>query len=221
LSNLPAPYRARFVAACERVDLELQETIAEQGESIDHVYFPLSGYISQIALIDGAALEISLVGNEGMIGWQLALGVDKTDWKILVQGAGEALRMKRRVFQKWVEADSPLRKVIHRYVSVMLAQVAQNAGCTRFHKVESRLARWLAAMEDRSGSKKLLVTQAFLAYMLGVRRVGVTVAAVHLNARGLIRYTRGQIEVSDSTGLRAVACACYRTDIEVYRDVLE
>jgi CRP-like cAMP-binding protein len=220
LANLPAKYRDAFASACETVDLTFDDVIVRTGEPLQHVYFPVRGYISQITPIDRSSIEVGLIGNEGMLGVHLALGVAKAPMNSLVQGQGEALRMTYRAFRAELERSAPLRQEVNRYTVVVMNQMARNAGCNRFHVVETRLARWLAMTADRAHSNSFTITQAFLAFMLGVRRVGVTVAAGNLQARGLLRSHRGRVEILDIEGLRAAACSCYRTDLAIYRDTL-
>lgn len=220
LSKLPAKRRDEFIDACERVKLTFEEVLARPGDSLEHVYFPVRGFISQITPIDRSNLEVGLIGDEGMLGVQLALGVKSNVLTSLVQGEGEALRMGYNEFRKHLDDCAPLREEIDRYTYVVMTQTARTAGCNRFHVVESRLARWLAMTADRSHAESFCITQAFLASMLGVRRVGVTLAAGNLQARGLIRSGRGKIDILDPVGLRAAACTCYRADLQLYRDVL-
>jgi cAMP-binding proteins - catabolite gene activator and regulatory subunit of cAMP-dependent protein kinases len=220
LARLPARYRDEFVAACETVELPFEATLVKTGETLQHAYFPLRGFISQIAPVDRSSIEVGLIGNEGMLGVQLALGVARSPMTSLVQGQGEALRMPSRQFRAELERSAPLRQEISRYTFVVMNQMARNAGCNRFHVVESRLARWLVMTADRAHSNAFSITQAFLASMLGVRRVGVTVAAGNLQARGLIRSLRGKVEIVDPEGLREAACSCYRADLATYRDTL-
>jgi CRP-like cAMP-binding protein len=220
LAKLPPRYRDEFIAACEHVDLNFEETLVKPGETLQHVYFPLRGYISQITPVDRSSIEVGLIGNEGMLGVQLALGVTKAPMTSLVQGQGEALRMTYRAFRGELEKNGLMRQEVNRYTFVVMSQMARNAGCNRFHVVESRLARWLAMTADRAHANVFNITQAFLAYMLGVRRVGVTVAAGNLQARGLIRSLRGKVEILDLEGLRGAACSCYRADLAIYRDTL-
>jgi len=188
---------------------------------LSHVYFPTGCFISLIMPIDAsAALEVGMVGAEGMFGLPLALGVDVSPVRAVVQGAGSALRMDAAIFRRELARSEALQRQIDRYVFVQLSQLAQTAACTRFHVVEARLARWLLMTQDRAISGKFHVTQEFLAYMLGVRRVGVTKAASSLQARRLIRYSRGNITVLDRRGLKAAACGCYRADLESYDRML-
>lgn len=220
LARLPRKYRDEFIASCDRVDLAFDDVIVNPGEPLRHAYFPLRGYISQITPVDRSSIEVGLIGNEGMLGVQLALGVARAPMTSIVQGHGEALRISYRAFRGELERSAPLRQEVNRYTFVVMNQLARNAGCNRFHVVESRLARWLAMTADRAHSNTLAITQAFLANMLGVRRVGVTVAAGNLQARGIIRSVRGRVEILDLEGLRGAACSCYHTDLAIYEDAL-
>jgi CRP-like cAMP-binding protein len=220
LARLPRRYRDEFIASCDRVDLTFDDVLVKPGEPLQHAYFPLRGYISQITPVDRSSIEVGLIGSEGMLGVQLALGVPRAPMASVVQGHGEALRMTYRAFRVELARSAPLRQEISRYTAVVMNQLARNAGCNRIHVVESRLARWLAMTADRAHSNVLVITQAFLANMLGVRRVGITVAAGNLQARVLIRSGRGRVEILDLEALRGAACSCYRTDLAIYEDTL-
>jgi CRP-like cAMP-binding protein len=156
-----------------------------------------------------AALEVGLVGREGMVGIPLALGVDVSPVRMLVQGKGSALQMRAAPFRRLLGASLPLQRALHRYAHALMAQITQTAACNRFHTVDARLARWLLMTRDRAGSGNLDLTQDFLGEMLGVRRVGVTEAASFLQHRGLIGYRRGNIRILVDAGLEAAACSCY------------
>jgi hypothetical protein len=219
LAKLPDKFRQRFIAACDDVDLVFEDIVAEPGKTLSHVYFPTASFISQITPTDKANLEVALVGNEGMFGVPLGLGVPVSNVRGMVQGGGRALRMGAAEFRRQLEKSAELREQVGRYTFVMLSQLAQTVACNRFHVVEQRLARWLLMSADRAHSPMFPVTHAFLAYMLGVRRVGVTTAARALQGRGLIRYSRGKLAVLDRKGLEAASCSCYRSDLAVYRKI--
>jgi hypothetical protein len=223
LSALPAKTQRKLLAQQEPVSLTLSDSLFEHGQRARHVYFPIDAFVSLLTpgANDGsAALEVALVGNEGMVGNWLSLGVDAAPLRGLVQGGGLAWRVDAKTFRREVAASQDLRDVLDRYLYVQLVQLAQTASCTRFHVVEARLARWLLMTKDRAHSRKFCITHQFLAYMLGVRRAGVTRAAASLKRRNLIRYSRGDLEIVDVRGLEKAACSCYATDRETYYRVL-
>lgn len=221
LASLPRKDRQQFLAGCQPVDLVFEEILAEPGEQMRHVFFPTAGFISVTTTVDEhATLEVGLVGDEGMLGVPLVLGVATWPLHALVQGAGSALRMEAAQFRRELDRSSALQQVLKRYLYVLMSQLAQTAACTRFHVVEARLARWLLMTQDRAHSNRFHITHEFLAYMLGVRRVGVTMAAGALQERGQIAYHRGELVVLDRAGLEASACSCYAADRRVYAAVM-
>ena len=219
IERLPRKDRTRLLAVCEPVQLVLGEVLCEPGKATRHVWFPIDGFISMVAPIDAKpALEVGMVGREGMLGAQLALGVVTVPLHALVQGAGSALRVGATAFRAELACSPALQRVLNRYLYVLMAQLTGSAACLRFHEIGPRLARWLLMSQDRAHAARFHVTHEFLAYMLGVRRVGVTAAASGLQRNGLIEYHRGEMAVLDRKGLEAAACDCYANDRQAYAD---
>jgi CRP-like cAMP-binding protein len=211
LASLPRTHYKRLVSGLEPVELNFGDVLFEPGEQIRHVYFPDRSLVSLLTLVDGKmALEIGMVGREGMVGTALALGIGVSPVRALVQGAGAAVRMKAARFVGELRRSLPLQRALYRYTDTLMAQVAQTAACNRFHLVQQRLARWLLMTRDRLQSNSFPLTQEFLAHMLGVRREGVTAAAGSLQKRKLIEYSRGNIVIVDGRRLEAASCSCYQ-----------
>ena len=222
IAILPRKDRERFLAICEPVDLVLGTVLFEPGNPMRHVYFPIEGFISLLTLIDGKpVLEVGMVGREGMLGAQVALGVVTAPLYALVQGEGTAWRVGTSAFRRELAGNVALQRGLNRYLSVLMAQLASSAACLRFHLIGPRLARWLLMSQDRADADSFRVTHEFLAYMLGVRRVGITAAAGTLQRGGLIEYHRGQLKVLNRRGLEAAACSCYAGDRQAYTELLD
>ncbi len=218
---LPRKERARLLASCERVQLVLGQVLCDAGEVVQHAYFPVDGFISLLARIeDHPSLEVGMLGREGMYGAALVLGVAQAPVRALVQGPGAAWRIPAAALLAEVEINATLRHNLLRYLYVVMDQMATSAACLRFHLIGPRLARWLLMSEDRAHASQFHVTHEFLACMLGVRRVGVTVAAGVLQRRGLISYHRGEVKVLDRSGLEAASCSCYKRQCLAYETQL-
>jgi len=213
IEQLPRPDRLRLLDAAEAVQLLPAQVLQELGEPTRHVYFPSTGYIALVALVDQqSGLAVGLVGFEGMLGVQLAMGVVTAPQRALVQGPGTAWRIGRVAFRRELARSSALRGGLSRYVALLMAQLASTAACLHFHEIGPRLARWLLMNHDRAGVDHFHITHELLAGLLGARRVGITVAAGRLQRLGLIHYHRGEVQVLDRAGLEAAACGCYESD---------
>jgi len=211
LAALPVKECQSLLARLEPITLSSGEVLYRPGEPIRHVYFPTDTMVSLLTSAEGhEALEVGMVGREGMLGIPLALGVNESPMQAVVQGAGQALRMTSAHFRKEFRQSPQLQQEVYRYIYDLMIQMTQTAACNRFHRVEARLARWLLMTRDRVRSNQFHLTQDLLSNMLGVRRVGVTKAAGDLRLRKLISYNRGEISILDGDGLEEAACQCYQ-----------
>ena len=211
LAALPREAYQQLAPALTPATLAFGEVLYEPGTPMRNVYFPGDCLVSLLTVVEGhLALEVGMVGREGMVGVALALGITHSPMRALVQGTGPALRMSAPRFRRELGRNAPLQQRLNLYINALMGQISQTAGCNRFHLVEARLARWLLMTRDRMGSAQLRMTQDFLSDMLGVRRVGVTQAASALQRKGLIGYSRGSIRILDERGLEAAACSCYQ-----------
>lgn len=217
VDNLPARERGRFLEQCEPVDLVFGTILCEPETVMRSVYFPLTGFISLVATVSNhKPLEMGLIGNEGMLGVTLALGVNTAPLRGVVQGSGTALKLSAASFRRELRDSPVLVRIFGRYLYVLMSQLSQAAACSRFHEVEARLARWLLMTHDRAHGDHFHLTHSFLADMLGVQRSAVTIAAGALQRGNIIRYSRGQIRILDRAGLEDVSCECYAALIKDY-----
>jgi len=210
LAALPAADHARLLPYLEPVTLPLGLVIYESGSKLRHLYFPASGIVSLLyAMEDGTSTEIAVIGHEGVVGIALFMGGESTPSRAVVQGAGHGYRLKASVVKKEFARGGALQQLLLRYTQALIAQMTQTAACNRHHSIDQQLCRWLLLSLDRLPTNKLAMTQELIANMLGVRREGVTEAAGHLQAAGMIQYSRGHITVLDRPRLEKRVCECY------------
>ena len=211
LSALSSTTRQRLLSECERVPLERSIDIGPSGPDAEHAYFPVAGFVSQVLrLDDGHQLELGMIGDEGMLGTALVLGHSQAFEGWSVQAEGSAWRISAHELKRQLATDPLMRRTLHLYAYILMGQFAQSAACAHFHELEPRLAGWLLAIRDRCHSDSFSITHEFLAYMLAVRRAGITHAATSLRNRGLIHYRRGAVEVVRVRALEDASCGCYR-----------
>ena len=210
LASLPRNKYERLLDGLEPIELSYGQILNQPGEEMAYVYFPNDCLVSLLTVVEGhQALEVGLVGREGMVGSRVALGITTSSVRALVQASGTAVRMKSRRFVRELQRTPALQRAVLQFTDSLMGQVTRTAACNRFHVIEARLARWLLMTRQRLPSAQFRLTQEFLADMLGVRRVGVTSAAGALQRRKLIRYRRGIITILDQRGLEAACCSCY------------
>lgn len=221
IALLPLAQQRKLLALGETVPLVLGADLCVQGTETAHVYFPLAGFVSLVAgRRNTSGIEVGMVGTEGMLGTHLVLGVTGAPLYALVQGPGTALRIPAAAFRRFLGQSPALDAILRRYLYVLMAQFTTAAPCLRFHEIAPRLARWMLMCHDRAHTHDFEATHEFLAYMLGVRRASVTVAAGALHDRGLIRYQRGVVSIEDRPGLEAFSCSCYAADCASYARVM-
>ena len=217
LAALPRKDYRKLLPVFEPVKLAFGQTLYDSQSQIREVYFPNDCFVSMLTTVDtGRAAEVGLIGSEGMIGVPMALGVAVSPFRAVVQGAGTAMRMRTVDFRRNFSTSAALKREVFLFTHLLMIQIAQTAACNRFHLMTQRMARWLLMTHDRVSSNEFRITQEFLALMLGVRRVGVSVAMSALRDRKVIAYRRGIITILDQGGLVAAACGCYKTVKDTY-----
>lgn len=221
LANLRSKDRRQLIAACDEVELVIGDVLWKPQRRIRHGFFPLDGFITKLVPVESREnLELAQVGNEGMLGAPLVLGMNSSPLQAVVQGSGAALRMSATSFRRELDRCPALRQRLNRYVYVLQAQLALTAACMSFHSLDLRLARLLLTTHDRAGLGSFHLTHKSLAQMLGVRRVGVTNAAGLLQKRRLLSYSRGDVTILNRAGLEKASCICYQASKDVYASVL-
>ena len=222
IRSLSPADRKRFLAHCEPFELVLSNELSVRDKPLVYAHFPIEGFLSLVINVDAhPPMEVGMVGAEAMLGAELVLGTAATPWRALVQGEGSSWRIGAAQLREQLVAIAPLRALVYSCLLTHLHQQALASACQRFHAIAPRLARWLLMSQDRSRTENFHVTHEFLALMLGVRRVGVTEAASHFQAIGLIEYHRGDLMVVNRPALEEQACSCYAADKQIYRRVMK
>jgi CRP-like cAMP-binding protein len=210
LAALPGAARERLAPNLKLMDMPLGKVLYESGDKLYHAYFPTESIISLLYVIEsGASAEISMVGNEGVIGVALFMGGESVPSRAIVQSAGHAFQLPRQALMAEFNRREELQKLLLRYTQALITQMAQTAVCNRHHTIEQQLCRWLLLSLDRLPDNRLIMTQELIAHLLGVRREGVTAAAGKLQSLGVIEYHRGKITVIDRLRLETLSCECY------------
>lgn len=210
LAALPEDIQGRLFPTLEPVTLPLGKVLYESGDTLRHAYFPTDSIVSLLYVMEsGASAEISVVGNEGVVGISLFMGGESTPSRAIVQSAGSAYRLPGQQLKNEFNRHGELQNLLLRYTQALITQMSQTAVCNRHHTIDQQLCRWLLLSLDRLPDNRLTMTQELIANMLGVRREGVTEAAGKLQRAGVIHYSRGQITVLDRAKLELLSCECY------------
>ncbi len=210
LDALPRTLQTSLAEIGERVDLEFGQILCEPSHDFSHAWFPLTSFVSLLAPLPGhEAIELGIIGDEGMLGASMVLGMKSALVRGVVQGAGEAFRVPTSGMCQLLMSNAALRSMMGRSLHGEFGQLVQSATCNTFHELEPRLARWLLMSQDRAHSSTLQLTHQFLANMLGVQRSAVTIAAGSLQRQGLITYSRGKVSIVSRAGLEGATCACF------------
>lgn len=221
IDSLPTRQRCAVLVQCEHIEVAVGKILCEAGEPFKYAYFPITGNISMVNALDGhQPFETESIGNEGMLGPNLILGINRAFQRGIVQTPCLALRMKAGALQEAAQRHPAFGRILKGYLYVVLVKLLQTISCSRFHDVARRLPRALLVAHDRAQTDCLPLTHLLLAETLGVQRGAVTIAAVKLQREGIIRYSRGKITILDRKGLEAKSCGCYEASIENYASFL-
>jgi CRP-like cAMP-binding protein len=221
LAALPDAEYVAIEPDLEPVELRLGQVIYEPGDVPQHLYFPTTAIVSMLYVMEnGGTAEIGIAGNNGLVGYSVFMGGRSTASRAVVQVAGEAVRLRSDRAAAAFARGGIFQAILLRYMQALITQISQTAVCNRLHSVEQQLCRWLLINHDQLPADKLIMTQDLIANMLGVRREGVSVAASHLQAEGIIRYVRGTISILDRDKLETAACECYQVVVDEYTRLL-
>lgn len=219
---LPKPDRNRLLETCEPVTLRLSGVVCEPGAPTVHAYFPITGFLSLVVNTDvNKRLEVGMVGREGMLGAELALGVTSAPFHVLVQGAGTALRLSAPALTQVLTQSTALKDLLHRYMGVTTSQLVTSAACLQLHAASARLARWILMSQDRARRRRFPVTNEFIEYMLGQPPCSRLHASQALQEQGLIELQGIDLHVINRAGLEAAACPCYAAGRSNYRHYID
>jgi CRP-like cAMP-binding protein len=216
LASLAPDDLALISTELESVELPIRDVLYEPGAEIKHVYFPTIGCVSMIHGTTDGSVEVGTIGFEGLVGVPVLLHANSEPTRALVQVQGESYRISADAFRSVVSESKHMERIFLRYAMALFNQVAQSVACNRLHTLEQRCARWLLITHDRVEGDEFKLTQEFLSYMLGVHRPAVTLAAGILQEAGYIRYSRGNITVTDRQGLEGASCSCYQATRDNY-----
>jgi CRP-like cAMP-binding protein len=221
IGSLPRVARDRLLALCEPVDLVSEEVLSIGDIPTRHVYFPTGSIVSlTTSMKDAPVLEVGMIGSEGMLGAQIALGIPSGTLQARVSRSGSAWRVPARPFNGELMRSGALQRSLNRYLHVIMLHLVSDVRCLRFHQLDQRLARWLLMTHDRTHTDSFSVTHELIAHLMGVRRVGITNAAGALQQRGIIHYVRGDLTIVDRKALELEACGCYAAERKVYAHFL-
>jgi CRP-like cAMP-binding protein len=221
LAALPGIELQRLLPYLERVAMPLGQVLTQPGVTPDHVYFPTSAIVPLLYLTeDGKSTEIAVIGNDGVVGISQFMGGGFSTTRAVVEGAGEGFRLKAQAFKEIFNRPGPAMDLLLRYIQALMTQMAQTAVCNRHHSVDQQLCRLLLQSLDRLPDNEIVITQELIAIMLGVRRESVTESARRLQEAGLIRYTRGHVQVRDRDGIEQRSCECYAVVKQEYQRLL-
>lgn len=218
IRQLPKMARKHLLDQCELCELVMSDELNVRGQPMSHAHFPTDGFVSLVIDMEHyPALEMGMVGRESMVGADMVLGQTPAPWRAVVQCSGHSWRITAKALRKECATSPALLRLVNTNLLLRLHQQATALACERFHLIAPRLARWLLMSQDRAQSDRFHATHDNMASMLGVRRVGITVAAGEFQNQGLIHYRRGEVTVLDRTGLQASACRCYTTDLALHK----
>jgi hypothetical protein len=222
INLLPHKNQESLLSKAELIELSLTQPICMVDKPTTHIFFPINCFISITQKIDHyPPIEVGMIGREGLLGAEIALGVNANPFSALVQGAGSAWKIDSQFFISQINTCQELKEIINAYLAVRINQLGLSAACEHYHQIGPRLAKWLLMSEDRAQSPTFLMTHEFISLMLGVRRVGVTTTAADFRRRGLIEYHRGEMKVLNRIALEAEACSCYLKNRKIYSSLME